>query len=113
MTLPTATWEYVLHETLKKCFQKAGIRQVEKQVRGQSDDPFKLFDAQLKNFQYKRESPLVDFTVAGYVDVNENVLIAEKRVITDAETVARVIQFQYDTSNITENDNRDEIEDVD
>ena len=41
-------------------------------MRSQSDDddPFKLLDTQLEDFQDRRESQLVDFTV-GYVDLDE------------------------------------------
>ena len=35
-----------------------------------------MLDAQLKDFQDKRESPLGDFIVDGYVDVDEDVLLS-------------------------------------
>ena len=78
MTFLTAVWECVLQETLVNCFKKAGISS-ESQVRSQSDedDPFKLLDAQLEDFQDRCESPLVDFTVNGYVDADEDVLTSE------------------------------------
>ena len=69
----------MFHKKLVNCFKKAGISS-ENQVRSQSDDdgPFKLLvlDAQLKDFQDKHESPLGDFTVDGYVDVDEDVLLS-------------------------------------
>ena len=74
MTLLTAVWECVSQETLVKCFKKAGVSS-ESQIRSQSDDddPFKLLNAQLEDFQDKRESSLVSFTVEGCVDVDEEV----------------------------------------
>ena len=69
----------MFHKKLVNCFKKAGIIS-ESQVRSQSDDdgPFKLLvlDAQLKDFQDKRESPLGDFIVDGYVYVDEDVLLS-------------------------------------
>ena len=108
MTLLTAVWECVSQETLVKCFKKAGVSS-ESQIRSQSDDddPFKLLDAQLEDFQDKRESSLISFTVEGCVDVDEEVLTSETHVLTDAEIIARVTQFWYDKSDVTEDDNDD------
>ena len=71
--------------------RKAGVSS-ESQVRSQSDDddPFKLLDAQLEDFQDKRESAPVDFKVDGYVDVDEDVLTSQTHAITDVEIIARV-----------------------
>ena len=66
-----------------------------------------------QDFQDKLEFALVDFTVDGYVDVNEDVLTSETHVMTDAEIIVRVTQSQYDTSDVTEENNGDEEEDVD
>ena len=78
MTLLTAAWGCVSQETGKLLQESRLIS--ESQVRSQSDDdgPFKLLvlDAQLKDFQDKRESPLGDFIVDGYVDVDEDVLLS-------------------------------------
>ena len=83
MNLFTGVWECVSQETLVNCFKKAAISS-ESQVRSQSDDddPFILFDAQLEDFQDRREFSLVDFTVDGYVDVDEGVLASETRYDT-------------------------------
>ena len=68
MTLLIAAWECFSQETLMNYFKKAG-KSPESQVQNQPDynDPFKLLDAQLEDFQDKCESPLVDFTVDEYV----------------------------------------------
>ena len=71
-----------------------------------------MLDAQLEDFQDRCESPLIDFTVDGCVDVDEDVLTSETRVMTDTEIIARVTQSQYDTSDGAEDDNGDEEEDV-
>ena len=39
---------------------------------------------------------LVDFTVDGYVDVDEDILTSETHVMTDAEIIARVTQSKYE-----------------
>ena len=84
-----------LTRNLVNCFKKAGISS-ESQVRSQSDDndPFKLLDAQLEDFQDRCESSLVDFTVDRYVDKDEDVITSETHVITNAEIIARVTQSQ-------------------
>ena len=93
MTFLTAAWECVSEETFMNCFKKAGISS-ESQVPSQSDDddPFKLLDVPLEGFQDKRESPLFDFTVDGYVNVSEDDLTSETHVMADAEIIARVTQ---------------------
>ena len=114
MTLLTATWECVSQETLVNFFKKAGISSASS-VRSQSDDddPFKLVHAQFKDFQDKCKSVLVDFTVDGYVDTDEDVLTSETHVIKDAEIITRVTQSQYDTLDVIEDKHRDEGEDID
>ena len=72
-----------------------------------------MLDAKLEDFQERRESPLVDFIFDGHVDVDEDVLTSETHVMMDAEILARVTQSQYNASDITEDDNGDEEEDVD
>ena len=98
----TAVWECVLQETLVNCFRKSGISP-ESQVWSQSNDDYssKLLDAQLKYFQDKRESPIVDFPVDGYADENGDVFTSETHVMTNAEIIARVTQSQYDTTDVT------------
>ena len=44
--------------------------------------------------QDKGESPIADFTVDEYVDVDEDVLRSEILVMTDAEIIAQVTQSQ-------------------
>lgn len=58
------------------------------------DDPFELLDAELEDFQDRSESPIIDFTVDGYVDEDEDVLTSETHVMNDAEAIARVTQSQ-------------------
>ena len=81
--------KYALQEYLLNCFKKAGISS-EIQVPSKSDDgdTLKLFDAQLKYLEKRRESSLVDFTV----DVDEDVLTSEIHAMTDAKIIARVTQ---------------------
>ena len=52
MTLLNAAWEFASPATLVNFFRKAGISS-KSQARSQSneDDPFKLFAAQLEEFQ--------------------------------------------------------------
>ena len=75
----------------------------ESQVRSKCDngDSFKLLDVQLEDFHDKREFPVLDFTVDGYVDVYEDVLTSETHVKTDAEIITRVTQSWFDASDIT------------
>ena len=61
----------------------------------------------------KHEFPLVDFTVDGYVDVDEDLLMSEMQVMADAEISVWVTQSQYDTSDVTEDNNGDKEEDID
>lgn len=70
------------------CCKKAGISS-ERKVQSQSDgnDPFKLLDAQLEDFQDKRESTFAAFTDDEYVDVDEDVLTSEAHAI---EIIPRV-----------------------
>ena len=86
MTL--VTWECVSQETLVNGFKKASVISAS-QVRNQSDDddPFKLLDAQLEDFQDKRESTFAAFTDDEYVDVDEDVLTSEAHAI---EIIPRV-----------------------
>ena len=90
MTLLTVAWECVSPITLVNCFRKAGMSSAS-QALSQSDDndPFKLLAAQLEEFQDKCESPS-DFTVDGYVDVDEDVVTSEAHLLTESEIIARV-----------------------
>ena len=110
MTLLTAAWECVSQITLVNCFRKAGISS-EGQARSQSDDddPFKLLLAQLEEFQDRCESP-IDFTVAGYVDADENVVTSEVHLLKDSEIIVRVTQMQLDAA---EHDDENEEDVVD
>ena len=90
MTLFTSAWERVSQGTLVNYFKKAGISSESQARRSNDDDHSKLLDAQLEDFQDRRESPPVDFTVDGYVDVDEDVLMSETHVMTDAEIIARM-----------------------
>ena len=91
-------------------FRPAGISS-ESQARSQSDDddPFKLLAAQLEEFQDRCVSP-IDFTVDGYVHLNEDVVTSEAHVLTDSKIIAWVTQTQLHAA---EHDNENEEDDVD
>ena len=110
MTLLTAALECVSPITLVKCFRKAGISS-ESQARSQSDDDdlFKLLAARLEEFQDRCES-LIDFTVDGCVDADEDVVTSEAHLLRDSEIIARVTQMQLDAA---EQDDENEEHDVD
>ena len=105
MTLLTAGWECISSVTLVNCLRKAGISS-ESQIRSQSDDddPFKLFTAQLEEFQDRCESP-IDFTVDVYVDADEDVVTSEVYLLADSEIISQVTQTQLDPS---ENDDENQ-----
>ena len=96
--------------TLTDCFRKAGISS-ESQAPSQSDDddPFKLYAAQLEEFQDSCESPIY-FTFDGYVDSDEDLVTSEAHLLTDSEILARVTQTQLD---VVEHDDQNEEDDVD
>ena len=110
MTLLTAAWKCVSPIILVNCFRKAAISS-ESQARSQSDDddPCKLLAAQLEEFQDRCKSP-IDFTVDGYVDVDEDAVTSEAHLLTDSEIIARVTQTQLDAAG---HDDENEEDDVD
>ena len=56
---------------------------------------FKLFAAQLEEFQNRCKSPL-DFRVDDYADAVEDVATSEAHLLIDPEIIARVTQTQLD-----------------
>ena len=107
MTLLTAALECVSPITLVNYFKKASINS-ENQARSQFDDDdlFKLFAAQLQEFQDRCESP-IDFTVDGYVDADEDVVTSEAHLLTDSEIIARVTQTQLDAAEHDDENEKD------
>ena len=71
------------------CCKKAGISS-ERKVQSQSDgnDPFKLLDAQLQDSQDQWKFSFVDFTIQGYIDVDEDILTLEVHVMKDVKIIA-------------------------
>ena len=71
------------------CCKKAGISS-ERKVQSQSDgnDPFKLLDAQLQDSQDQWKFSFVDFTIEGYIDVDEDILTLEVHVMKDVKIIA-------------------------
>ena len=110
MTLVTAAWECIWPITLVNCFRKTGISS-ESQAESQSNDndSFKLFAAQLEEFQDRCESP-IDFTVDGYLDADKDVVTSEAHLLTDSEIITRVTQTQLHEA---EHNDENEEDDVD
>ena len=71
------------------CCKKAGISS-ERKVQSQSDgnDPFKLLDAQLQDSQDQWKFSFVDFTIQGYIDVDEDILTLAVHVMKDVKIIA-------------------------
>ena len=71
------------------CCKKAGVSS-ERKVQSQSDgnDPFKLLDAQLQDSQDQWKFSFVDFTIQGYIDVDEDILTLEVHVMKDVKIIA-------------------------
>ena len=111
MTLLTVAMEYVSPITLVNCFRKAGISsQIQVRSQFEDDEPFKLLAAQLEEFQ-DRCKYSNDFTVEGYVDANEDVVILDVVfLLTDSEILTRVTQTQLDAA---EKDDENKEDDVD
>ena len=94
MTLLTAAWECVSQETWSNFLFQESRHKFWGSYTTPVDDPFELLDAELEDFQDRSESPIIDFTVDGYVDEDEDVLTSETHVMKDEEAIARVTQSQ-------------------